>query len=174
MPPSLTPDNPTDVYLFTDDQHVLYRTGQEKITSGPKSLASVWGIDGVFAKGVDDACRVPGGTSDLYFFEGDQYVRVRWPRRPRPPPAAERSVGGVGYLRGGVRLAELADPEERPVAGERPAGVVGAVWGWCRAGSRCGRHGGRQRPADAPRAFGGAGRSVAARARRTARVCRHG
>lgn len=71
------PGEPTGLYLFKDDQYVLYRTGQEKITSGPKSLASVWGIDGVFAKGVDDACRVPGGTGDLYFFKGDQYVRVR-------------------------------------------------------------------------------------------------
>ncbi|MEV6841095.1 hemopexin repeat-containing protein [Streptomyces sp. NPDC051133] len=71
------PGEPTSLYLFKDDQHVLYRTDQEKITSGPKSLASAWGIDGVFAKGVDDACRVPGGTSDLYFFKGDQYVRVR-------------------------------------------------------------------------------------------------
>ncbi|WP_063749050.1 hemopexin repeat-containing protein [Streptomyces sp. NRRL B-24484] len=71
------PGEPTSLYLFKDDQYVLYRTRDEKITSGPKSLASLWGIDGVFAKGVDDACRVPGGTGDLYFFKGDQYVRVR-------------------------------------------------------------------------------------------------
>lgn len=71
------PDNATDLYLFKDDQYLLYRTRDEQITSGPKSLASVWGVDGVFAKGVDDACRVPGGTGDLYFFKGDQYVRVR-------------------------------------------------------------------------------------------------
>ncbi|KQV15791.1 MULTISPECIES: hypothetical protein [unclassified Kitasatospora] len=71
------PDNATDLYLFKGDQYLRYKVGDEKIASGPKSLASVWGVDGVFAKGVDDACCVPGGTGDLYFFKGDQYVRVR-------------------------------------------------------------------------------------------------
>ncbi len=71
------PGEPTSLYLFKGDKYVLYRTRDETITSGPKSLASLWGVDGVFAKGVDDACRVPGGTGDLYFFKGDQYVRVR-------------------------------------------------------------------------------------------------
>ncbi|MDH6704708.1 hypothetical protein P3T27_001411 [Kitasatospora sp. MAA19] len=71
------PGKPTSLYLFKGDQYVLYSVRDEKITDGPKSLASVWGVDGVFANGVDDACRVPGGTGDLYFFKGDQYVRVR-------------------------------------------------------------------------------------------------
>ncbi|WP_395295700.1 hemopexin repeat-containing protein [Kitasatospora hibisci] len=71
------PGEPTNLYLFKGSKYLSYRVTDEKIISGPKSLADVWGVDGVFAGGVDDACRVPGGAGDLYFFKGDQYVRVR-------------------------------------------------------------------------------------------------
>ncbi|MET9504160.1 hemopexin repeat-containing protein [Streptomyces sp. NPDC006622] len=71
------PSEPTNLYLFKDDKYLSYRVTDEKIVSGPKSLADVWGVDGVFSGGVDDACRVPGNAGDLYFFKNDQYVRVR-------------------------------------------------------------------------------------------------
>ncbi|MFE7932790.1 hemopexin repeat-containing protein, partial [Streptomyces sp. NPDC057456] len=71
------PSEPTNLYLFKGDKYLSYRVTDGKIVSGPKSLAEVWGVDGVFSGGVDDACRVPGNAGDLYFFKSDQYVRVR-------------------------------------------------------------------------------------------------
>ncbi|MGX1543694.1 BP74-related protein [Streptomyces adustus] len=68
---------PAALQAKAGDKYLRHKVGGEKVTSGPKSLASAWGIDGAFAKGVDDACRVPGVPGDLYFFKGDQYVRVR-------------------------------------------------------------------------------------------------
>ncbi|MFJ7147543.1 hypothetical protein ACIQVT_04965 [Streptomyces sp. NPDC100445] len=71
------PGQPTDLYLFKGAHYLCYRVTDEKVISEPDSLAAVWGVDGVFSGGVDDACRVPGNAGDLYFFKGDQYVRVR-------------------------------------------------------------------------------------------------
>ncbi|GAA2724979.1 hemopexin repeat-containing protein [Actinocorallia aurantiaca] len=73
------PDSTTDLYLFKGDQYARYRTSEEKITSGPKAIATGWsGLKGtVFASGIDAACAVPGSTTDLYLFKGDQYARYR-------------------------------------------------------------------------------------------------
>lgn len=53
-----------------------YHVGDEKIASGPKSLADGWpGLKGTtFAPGISAACSVPGKPTSLYLFKGDQYV----------------------------------------------------------------------------------------------------
>ncbi|WP_439675558.1 BP74-related protein [Embleya sp. MST-111070] len=72
-----TPGSPLNVYLFKGSRYVEYKTPDEKIVTGPKSIADTWQVADGFAAGLDEVCRVPGHATDIYFFKGDGYARGR-------------------------------------------------------------------------------------------------
>ncbi|MFI6956427.1 hemopexin repeat-containing protein [Nocardia sp. NPDC050408] len=72
------PGSSSDVYLFKGDQYVRYNVSTEKIAAGPRKISDGWpGLrDTIFAVGgFSGATVVPGSSSDVYIFKGDQYVR---------------------------------------------------------------------------------------------------
>ncbi|MGW7102845.1 BP74-related protein [Streptomyces sp. NPDC054838] len=73
------PGSATDLYLFKGDQYLRYRTGEEKVTSGPKAIAAGWaGLKGTFlADGIDAACAAPGRPLAVYLFKGSQYAEYQ-------------------------------------------------------------------------------------------------
>ncbi|MBJ7005720.1 hypothetical protein JG491_37855 [Streptomyces sp. CRPSP2-6A1] len=72
----LAPGSATDVYLFQGDQYARYNCRSEDIGYGTKKLSDGWpGLRGTnFTSNLDAACLIPGSTTHVYLFKGDQYV----------------------------------------------------------------------------------------------------
>ncbi|MFF4418331.1 hemopexin repeat-containing protein [Streptosporangium sp. NPDC001559] len=72
----LVPDGGDDVYFFRGSKYVRYDTDDEE-HDGVKDIATSWpGLKGtIFTSDIEAACQVPGSSSDVYLFKGDQVVR---------------------------------------------------------------------------------------------------
>ncbi|QNE74486.1 hemopexin repeat-containing protein [Streptomyces finlayi] len=105
------PQPSPDLYLFRGNQYVRYVTATEKITVGPKPIATGWpGLaDTAFADKIDAAAPVPGGAPHLYLFTGDQYVRYDTTQEkivagPKPIAEGWPGLAGSDYA-GGIHAA---------------------------------------------------------------------
>nr|WP_053811131.1 hemopexin repeat-containing protein [Streptomyces peucetius] len=74
------PGSSTDVHLFNGLYYIRYNPSAGKAVSPPTLIAFGWAglLQTVFIQGVDAACPVPGSSTDVYLFKGDQCVRYNF------------------------------------------------------------------------------------------------
>ncbi|MFI6219954.1 hypothetical protein ACIBEH_05300 [Nocardia salmonicida] len=70
------PDSENDIYIFSADKYVRYHVWDEKLVAHT-AIAEGWpALAGTtFAAGLDAAANVPGSGSDVYLFQGADYMR---------------------------------------------------------------------------------------------------
>lgn len=90
------PGSDHEVYFFRGTKYVKIHLQDDRITSGPASLADKWpGLTKACFDSIDTIMMVPDSTDDAYFFRGNKIVMIQLYPDPRT-----WKLHGMGRLSG--------------------------------------------------------------------------